>query len=247
MPSSSNPKQTVAPHASPNVSCPDPVTSSPRPRASRAARIRVPERATSARAPVLPLLLSIALLTGGLLAGCAPLLIGGAAVGTASTIYDRRSASAVLEDQQIELSAMSTLAQDPQVNEGARVSITSYNRTVLLTGQAQSADIARRAARLVSQLPKVARVIDEIAVGPRIGIGRQAEDSYITARAKTALVGLRFPGFDPTRVKVVTEDGVVYLMGLLSPEEAEATAEKVRYVPGVQRVVKLFEYLPARG
>jgi osmotically-inducible protein OsmY len=91
-------------------------------------------------------------------------------------------------------------------------------------------------------MPKVERVIDEVTIGPGIDLMQESNDVVITTRAKVSLAELSLPGFDPTRVKVVTEDGVVYLMGLVSPEEAEAAAEKIRYVPGVKRVVKLFEY-----
>jgi osmotically-inducible protein OsmY len=112
-----------------------------------------------------------------------------------------------------------------------------------MTGNADTIEIAERAAALTSRIPKVHRVVDEVRVGTRLDLARQAEDTYLTARVKSDLVGIKLPGFDPTRVKVVTNDGVVYLMGLLSPEEADAAAEKASYVPGVQRVVKLFEYI----
>jgi osmotically-inducible protein OsmY len=93
----------------------------------------------------------------------------------------------------------------------------------------------------------VERVIDELTVGPPIGLQRQAEDPYLTSRAQHALSNINMPGFDVTRVKVVTEDGVVYLMGLVTQEEGDAAAEKVRFVPGVVRVVKLFEYIEPKA
>jgi osmotically-inducible protein OsmY len=181
--------------------------------------------------------LAIALLAQG----CAPLVLGGAAVGAAA-VYDRRDYRAVIDDQEIELRAMAALSQDPQLTGRARISVTSYNRTVLLVGQAYEEALAARAAGLVSGLPKVVRVIDEVAVRPPISLAREGEDVLITSKAKLALAKVRVPGFDPTRVKVVTEDGVVYLLGLVSPEEGDAAAEQVRFVAGVQRVVKLFEH-----
>ena len=175
------------------------------------------------------------------LSGCAPLVVGGAVVG-ASAIYDRRPAQVVVEDQQIELSAIHQLLQDPAIQGHSRIAVTSYNRTVLLTGQAESADVVRQAVDHVSHLPKVQRVIDELTIGPNTDLMRQSEDVYITSRAKLAMTAVDLPDFNATRIKVVTEDGVVYLLGLVSPAEADAATERVRYVPGVKRVVKLFEY-----
>jgi osmotically-inducible protein OsmY len=189
------------------------------------------------------ILLSGVLLSLVLLAtGCAPLVVGGAAVAGASAIHDRRPAQTILDDRQIELAATQAIFQDRNISHGARIIVTSYNRSVLLTGQAESADLARRASDRISRLPKVARVIDEIRVGPRIGMSRQSEDLYIASRAKLELAGVELPDFDPTRVKIVVEDGVLYLLGFVTQREADRVAERVRYVPGVRTVVKLFEY-----
>ncbi len=173
--------------------------------------------------------------------GCALLVVGGVAAG-ATAIYDRRPTEVVVDDERIELSAVGAFMNDPAVNGHGRISATSYNYNVLLTGQADTAEAAARATELTSALPKVRRVIDEITIGPTSSFSRESEDAYVTSRAKLALVEVDVPGFDASRVKVVTEDGVVYLMGLVSPEEGDAAAEKVRYVSGVKRVVKLFEY-----
>ncbi|NEX18859.1 BON domain-containing protein [Thiorhodococcus mannitoliphagus] len=178
------------------------------------------------------------------LSGCVPILVGGTIAG-ASAAYDRRHYETVIDDQQIELAAMHTLAQDAIVGPSSRISATSYNRTLLLTGQADPEAVAARAADLVSRLPKVERVVDEIRIGPPISLGQESEDALITSRAKLALTKVELPGFNPTRVKVVTEDATVYLMGLVTPAEAAAAAEQISYVPGVQQVVKLFEYDPA--
>ncbi|MCG6896626.1 MAG: BON domain-containing protein [Thiocapsa sp.] len=190
-----------------------------------------------------PAVLILLLIGGSLLQGCGPLLVGGAAVGAASAVHDRRTYDAFIDDQQIELAAMSALLNDPRAAQASRISVTSYNRKVLLTGQADTDEVAERASSLVSRLPKVQRVIDEIVVGSRLSLARETEDGYVTSRVKAALIDVALPGFDPTRVKVVTEDGTVYLMGILSPAEADAATEKVRYVPGVKSVVKIFEYV----
>ncbi len=182
------------------------------------------------------------ILLAPLLGGCAAMVLGGAAAGVAAA-HDRRHYTAFFDDQDIKMSAMAALSQNREIKERANIGVTSYNRKVLLVGQAESQILAERAAELVSQLPKVERVINEVTVGPNTSLWRQTEDTYLTARAKAALANINMPGFDPLRVKVVTDDGVVYLLGLVTPEEGDAATEKVRFVPGVQRVVKLFEYL----
>ena len=203
-------------------------------------------------APALPLIAARGLRVAGLIAfgltafgltGCAAVVVGGAAVGAAA-VHDRRDYTAMLDDQEIELKAMSAIANDASLDGRGRIAITSYNRNVLLTGQADDDVAASRAAALVAALPKVERVIDEVSVGPPISLTQESRDVFITSQAKIALAKVDLPGFDPTRVKVVTEDAVVYLMGLVSPEEGDASAERVRFVPGVKRVVKLFEHLP---
>ena len=176
------------------------------------------------------------------LTGCAAVLVGGAAVGTAAVIHDRRDYTDILKDQELEMSAARALRRDPLVSANSRISVTSYNRKVLLTGQARDPEVVARATELVSGIPKVELVIDEVAIGPNVSVTQESQDVWLTSQAKLALAKVKLPDFDPTRVKVVTEDAVVFLMGLVSPEEGDAAAEQVRYVPGVQRVVKLFEY-----
>jgi osmotically-inducible protein OsmY len=176
------------------------------------------------------------------LTGCAAVLVGGAAAGTAAVIHDRRDYTDILKDQEIEIRTSRALGSDNLVSDNSRISVTSYNRKVLLTGQARSTEVTARATDLARRIPKVELVIDEVAIGPNISLTQESQDAWITSQAKLAMAKVESPDFDPTRVKVVTEDGVVFLMGLVSPAEGDAAAEHVRYVPGVKRVVKLFEY-----
>ena len=178
-----------------------------------------------------------------LLQGCGILIVGGVATG-AAVIYDRRDSETVLKDQQIEFQAMQLLSQNQDISNQSRIAVTSYNRTVLLTGQAKTRGAAERFADLVSRMPEVRRVVDEVTIGPLASLTRESEDVLVTSRVKLAINEVDYPGFDAMRVKVVTEAGVVYLMGLVSPNEADAAVEKARYVPGVKKVIKVFEYVP---
>jgi osmotically-inducible protein OsmY len=191
---------------------------------------------------LLPVALLAVVLVPPLLSGCAALVVGGIAYGGA-VAYERRSPQMVLDDEVLELQAKQLRAAHPDVHKHSRISITSYNLSLLLTGQAETREVADRYADLVSRLPKTRRVFNEVQVGPYISFARESEDAYLTSRVKLALQDVDLPDFDMMRVKVVTEDATVYLMGLVTPEEADAAAEKVRRVPGVARVVKVFEHV----
>jgi len=175
------------------------------------------------------------------LQGCGVLLLGGATA--ALVVHERRSPRLVLEDEHTEHSAAQLLTDNPDINRHSRIAITSYNHWVLLTGQAKTRHIRDRFARKVARLPKVRKVIDEVTIGPLASFVKESEDALITSQIKLALTKIDIPGFDATRVKVVTEAGAVFLMGLVYPREGKAAAEKARYVPGVIKVVKIFEYI----
>lgn len=177
-----------------------------------------------------------------LLSGCAAVVVAGATYG-AAVVYDRRSADVVLDDEVIEVQARNAYLGNSDLSGHSRLRATSYAHTVLITGQAESLQIADRYARVVAQLPKVKQVYNEAEVGPNLSLSQISQDALITSRAKLAIQSVDIPGFDTLRVKVITENGAVYLLGLVTPEEGDAAAEKVRRVPGVQRVVKIFEYI----
>jgi len=179
-----------------------------------------------------------------LLQGCAPVVVGGTAVGV-SVLHDRRDSSTVLDDKNIAFKIYSQLSDDTALGEHSSVGVTSYNRVVLLTGQAETSAVKARIDAIAQAAPKVKRVVDELHIGPRPSLGQESNDAYITSQVKLTLFGIEMPDYDPTRIKVVTAYGVVYLMGLVNSAEADATVEKARYVKGVKRVVRLFEHYVA--
>lgn len=189
------------------------------------------------------LLLALALAAALTVQGCAPAAVVGTAYG-ASVVHERRSPGTVLDDEVIELKAKHLYHQDRAIAEHSRIRVISYNYAVLLVGQADDAAVRRDFAELVRRIPKVERVYNEVQVGPRISLAQKSQDALITSRAKVALGdGRGVEDFDATRVKVVTEGGVVYLMGLVTREEADVTIDVVRRLPGVERVVTFFEYV----
>ncbi|MEJ2691471.1 MAG: BON domain-containing protein [Candidatus Thiodiazotropha sp.] len=177
-----------------------------------------------------------------LLQGCAAMVVGGAAT-TVVVAHDRRTTGTMVEDQSIELKAYDRLAQDEQIKQGSRINVTSYNKMVLLTGQADSETVRRKAEQLVGQVEQVRRVVNEIEIGSTASFGEHSRDLALTAETKLKLTNVKLPDFDSLRVKVVTERGTVYLMGLLTKEEAKAVTDVVRHISGVRRVVKVFEYI----
>lgn len=186
-------------------------------------------------------LLIALVVTGALFQGCAPLVVGGIATG-AAVAHDRRSAGAILDDQSLELKALDLLMENNPIRSRSNISATSYNYTMLLTGTADSQEIKQQYGEMVERLTGVRRVMNEIEIAPNPSFSRISEDTYITAKVKTALFGVKVRGFDPEMVKVVTSNGMVYLMGLLHQEEAEAVVQQVRSLSGVRKVVRAFEY-----
>lgn len=175
-----------------------------------------------------------------LLQACAPAVVGGAAVG-ASMLHDRRDATRVLNDERVELSVRAAIGEDETLMEHTSVGVTSYNGIVLLTGQVRDQAIKDQVTEIARNQPHAIRIVDETTIGEPLGLAGDSNDVYLTSRVKLSLFDLDLPDLDATRIKVVTEDKVVYLMGLVTPQEADAVVEKVRYVRGVERVVKIFE------
>ena len=177
-----------------------------------------------------------------LLQGCAALVVGGAAT-TAVVAHDRRTTGTLVEDQAIELKVYDRLGQNPEFEDHSKINVTSYNKVVLLTGQASSDALKRKAEELAAGVDQVRRVVNEIEIGSTASFGEHTRDIALTTEVKLRISNIDLPNFDSLRVKVVTERGAVFLMGLLTKDEAHAVTEVVRYVSGVRRVVKVFEYI----
>lgn len=172
---------------------------------------------------------------------CVPLLIGGAVVGTAAVATDRRSAGAQLDDEVIETKSALAIAERFKGNE-YHINVTSFNGIALITGEVPSTAAKADVEQVVRVNPKVRAVQNELVVGPATDFGVRSNDTLITSKVKTRFVEAN--KFQINYVKVVTENGVVYLMGIVRREEGDAAAEIARTTSGVQRVVKVFEYIP---
>lgn len=187
-------------------------------------------RAALAAAFALPLLAT--------LAGCVPVMIAGAAGGAAMVATDRRTAGAQVDDEAIELKIV-TRANE-LYGDRIHLNVTSFNGVVLLTGEAPDQGAWASLGNLAKGTEKVRVVHNELVVAPPSELGSRSNDAFITSKVKARM--LEAAKFPPNAVKVVTERGVVYLMGIVSRAEGQAAGETAATTEGVQRVVKVFEY-----
>jgi len=170
---------------------------------------------------------------------CVPLVVGGAIAGTAVVATDRRTTGTQLDDEVIE--DKSALAIHERFKGDFHVNVTSFNGIVLLTGEVPAESAKADIGELVRKTPKVRAVQNELVVGPVTDMASRSNDSLITSKVKARFV--EAAKFQINYVKVVTEHGVVYLMGVVRRDEGDAAAEIARTTDGVQRVVKVFEYV----
>lgn len=178
-------------------------------------------------------------LLGVTVSACAPLMMGGAAVGSALVATDRRTSGAQLDDQTIELRAANRLRD--QMGTRARLDVTSYNRRVLLTGEVVSARDKELAGQVVGQVANVAGVVNELDVANSPTLRERTADTLLTGRVKAAMLDAK--DLSANSFKVVTNRGTVFLMGRVTQREADRATEIVRNTSSVQRVVRVLEII----
>jgi osmotically-inducible protein OsmY len=174
----------------------------------------------------------------GALAGCAPLIVGGAAVGAMVT-FDRRTSGAQLEDETIELRAASRLRD--AFGDRAHINLASYNRQVLLTGEVPNEQAKQTAEQVVSRVDNVKGIVNELAVMGNTTLAQRSNDTLVTGKVKASLVDAK--DLAVGAFKVVTERGTVYLMGRVTQREADRATQMTRNISGVQKVVRIFEII----
>lgn len=184
------------------------------------------------------LALALATAAASLVIGCAPAVVAvGVGAGTLVAI-DRRSTGAQVDDQSIEFKVTSAVGS--RYGETVHLNATSYNGIVLLTGEAPTISVADDITQIAKKTDRVRSVQSEMVIGPVSDLGARSNDTVITSKVKARLVEVdKVPA---NVVKVVTERGVVYLMGIVSRQEGEDAARIAATTSGVTRVVKVFEY-----
>jgi len=171
------------------------------------------------------------------LGGCAPLLLGGAVVGGSMMAIDRRTSGAQIDDQTIEVKGIKRVNET--IGDRGSVSVTSYNHIVLLTGTVTNEADKTAVERAVGAIESVRSVVNEVAIGTAASFGNRSSDTLVTSKVKASFVDAK--DLQVNAFKVVTERGVVYLMGRVTEREANRAADIARGVSGVAKVVKVFE------
>jgi osmotically-inducible protein OsmY len=174
----------------------------------------------------------------GALSACAPIVVGGAVMGSL-VATDRRTSGAQLEDEGIELRAASRIRDN--LGERGHINVNSYNRRVLLTGEVPSAQDKQLVEQIVTRVDNVQLVVNELAVLGNTSLTQRSADTLVTGRIKAAMVDSR--DLFANAYKVVTERGTTYLMGRVTQREADRATEIARSTPGVQKVVRVFEII----
>ena len=184
--------------------------------------------------------LALALAAAVLVSGCAPVVVGAAAAGGVAVAADRRPADVQLADERIEWTASGRI--NDRLKDQGHVNVTSYNKMVVLTGEATTEALKQEADKISAAVPEVKSVVNDLQIGAPTSMSSRSNDSYLTSVVKTRFVGEQ--KFNPLHVKVVTENGVVYLLGLVTRKEADDATNIARHVSGVKKVVRVFEYIP---
>ena len=170
------------------------------------------------------------------LSGCAPLLLG-SAVATGIMVTDRRTSGAQVEDQAIEIKIASAVRQE--LGDRIHLNVTSFNRKVLLTGEVTTAAEKERIEKIAQSQENVQSVVNDLAQMPASSLTQRSKDTVITSRVKAAFIDAK--DLQANAVKVVTDRGIVYLMGRVTSREAKRATDIVRGMGGVVKVVRVFD------
>lgn len=174
------------------------------------------------------------------LSACIPAAFVAGATAGGVVISDRRTLSTIVKDKKITCQALIQLNSEPQLKECSHISVTTFNRVVLLVGETGTPLLRKRAYELVQAVPNIRRINNEIEIGQPLNNSERTNDIWITTKVKTAMVAEK--GLNSTQIKVITENSVVYLLGLVTHEQADIAINVARQITGVTKVVTLFEY-----
>ncbi len=185
----------------------------------------------------LVLLCSLAMLN----TGCVALVAGGAVGAGAMIATDSRTAGTMIDDESIEIRSLTIVSNNREIYNQSKIDVTSVNGRVLLTGQCKDEAYIKYVEENIAKLPQVREVINRIARIETVDINQKARDSWITTKVKTQL--LFGKEINSGRFKVVTENNTVYLLGIVTKDEANRAVNVTRRIEGVVKVVKIFEYM----
>ncbi len=181
--------------------------------------------------------LLLAVVAASTLSACAPLLIGGAIWGGSMVVTDRRTSGTQIDDQAVELKSIRRITD--VIADRGHVNVTSYNRLVLITGEVPTDADKTAVEQAVARIENVRSIVNELTLAAPSSLAQRSNDTLMTSKVKANMVDAK--DIQATAFKVVSERGVVYLMGRVTEREANRAADVARSVSGVQKVVKVFE------
>ncbi|ACQ68353.1 osmotically-inducible protein OsmY [Candidatus Williamhamiltonella defendens] len=185
--------------------------------------------------------LAAIVLSSVILQGCVgAVLIGAAAVATKSAV-DPRTIGTQVDDSTLELRVINAINKDPKLKKEAKISVTAYQGKILLTGEAQSSELSERAKAIVAKVEGVSEIYNEIRQGRPVDLATTSSDIWITTKVRSQLLSIL--SIKSSKLKVVTENGEVFLLGLLTRKEGESAAEIASKVSGVKHVTTAFTYV----
>ncbi|MBY5923214.1 division/outer membrane stress-associated lipid-binding lipoprotein [Ferrimonas balearica] len=173
------------------------------------------------------------------LSGCAGVIMAGA-VGGAVMVNDRRSFSTQVDDHGLDVAITDALNQDEGLKNQSRIRVISMNRRVLLVGQVPNQMLKDRAVQIARANPDVLQIHDQLRIGNPVGFTTRSNDTWTTTKVKSRMFGDN--ELDAMRIKVITENGEVFLLGLVNNSEADLAVDVARTTSGVRKVIKVFEY-----
>lgn len=178
------------------------------------------------------------LLVSSLLTGCVAAVVAGAAAGI--VVYDRRSVATIESDARIFHKVHTAIVKDSRFY-GSRIDVSCFNGVVLLVGQTPTASLRVVAEKIAQRTPNVRRVYDEVTVDYPLSLSKRTKDTMLTGKVRSAMLARE--GLESGSIRVVTENKVVYLMGIATHEQADLAVDVARQIRGVKKVVKVFQYI----
>lgn len=174
------------------------------------------------------------------LPACIPVAFVAGATAGGAIVYDNRGFKTMAQDKELQIRAQGSIDTDAQLRGQTHISVSVFNHIMLLVGQAATPELSQHAYDTVSTIPNIKRIYNEITIQPPTSNMTRSRDTWITTKVKTMMLAEK--GLKSTQIKVITENGVVYLMGLVTHSQGNLAAQVTSQVSGVQKVVKLFEY-----
>ena len=179
-----------------------------------------------------------------LITGCSTVTTAPEEMSEQSLLKDRRTREVIVVDKEIETEAYSELNSDDDLLNQCHITITAYNGAVLVTGEAPSEELRKKIISTVQVVPNIKLLHDNLIIAPPSDSSSRVNDQFITEAVKKGLNQIRtIPDFDPAMVKVITENGTVYLMGLVHRNEGTVVINVTKLQPGIKQIVTVFEYI----